>query len=153
MIIEKETEERIKRKVLEILKRENVDLIEFKIFYREGSFCVKVMVDFPYGGITLGDCAYLNRLIFSYIDKEAILGDDFIVEVVSPGTDRKLKERSDFLRVLGRDIKIWLKSSYKGKSYYEGVLKKVGEEEIIIEKGELFSIPLSLINFAKQRIE
>ena len=114
---------------------------------------VKITADFPYGGVTLKVLSFVNKIIFSYLEKENILGEDFVVEVVSPGLDRKLKEKSDFLRVLGRHLKIWLKSPYEGKNYYEGILEKIEEENLIIKSEKIISIPLSLINFAKQRIE
>ena len=153
MILGKEIEEKIKERVSKILKEENLDLVDFKIFPQGGSFIVKITADFPYGGVTLKDLSFVNKIIFSYLEKENILGEDFVVEVVSPGLDRKLKEKSDFLRVLGKYLKIWLKSPYEGKNYYEGILEKIEEENLIIKSEKIISIPLFLINFAKQKIE
>ena len=154
MILGKEIEEKIKRKVFEFLKEENLDLIEFKIFPQGKNFVVRIMTDFSYGGVTLKDLSRINKMVFSYLEEENILGEDFTVEVISPGLDRKLEGKNDFLRVLGKYLKIWLKSSYKGKNYYEGRLEKIDEENLIVKiKEKAISIPLSLVNFAKQKIE
>ncbi len=153
MILEDDQKKKIESRIEMILGELGLDLVEIKLFPQGASLVVRVIADFPYGGITLRDCEKANRRIFSYLEEEKVLGDDFIVEVISPGVDRKLKAKKDFLRVLDRELKIWLYNPLKGKNYWEGKLIEVRDEGIVIQSKEILSIPYEIINFARQKYE
>jgi ribosome maturation factor RimP len=152
MIVDKEIEEKIKGKVREFLERENLCLVEFRLLPHGKAAVVRVVVDYPGGGITIDDCARLNRAIFSYLDREDILGETFSVEVVSPGLHKPLKVKDDFLRVKGRRICVWLKTPLNDKTYLEGKVLEADETKVILEEKEIIEVPLEIIKFAKQKI-
>lgn len=155
MIIDREIEDRVKAKTEELLKKESLTLVEFKLFFRRpSSYVVRVVADYFQGGITIADCAKLNKLLFSYLDREKVIGDDFVIEVISPGLDRKLTTKSDFLRVKDSVVCVWLEESVKGKQYWEGNILEIKDKSIVLndKKGSV-EIPLELIKFGKQNIE
>jgi len=92
---------RIKDKIQGIVNERGMDLVDFRIFWQAGQWVVRSLIDYPEGGITIDECSSINRLIFSFINREKFLGNDFNVEVNSPGLDRPLKEPKDFLRAKG----------------------------------------------------
>ena len=154
MLIEESKKSKVREKIEGFLKSEGLSLVEFKLFLKGNSFAVRVITDYPEGGITINDCARLNKLIFSYLDEEKILGDDFVVEVLSPGIDRKLATKEDFLRVKNKLIALWLNTPVKGKQYWEGQLMDIEEKDLFIkDKKQLLKIPLDNIKFAKQKLE
>ena len=76
-----------------------LDVIEFKVIPHGTSITVRGIVDYPRGGVTMGECSRLNRLIRDYMESTGTWGDDFSVEIDSPGLKRPLKDKNDFLRL------------------------------------------------------
>ena len=142
------------RKVIEeYLKAQDAVLFDL-ILRREGrDLFLRIMVDKPQGGITMEECAYLNKEIIRMLDEKTLLQEAYILEVSSPGLDRPLKTKADFLRCLNRRVRFYLGRAVNGKLEICGFLKGVTEESVNIEvKGESIEVPLSIINKAKQEI-
>jgi len=153
MFPNKESFNEIENKVKDIVKDKNLDLIDFKILSRGHSWVVRSVVDHESGGVTVDECSSLNRIIFSVFENSNILGDDFVVEVNSPGLDRPLTEAKDFIRVKGNIILVWLRESLREKNYLEGELLNVNDDSIILKvKEEIFGIPFGIISKALQKI-
>ncbi len=128
-----------------------VDLRLYKDSQRR--LILEVLADRTEGGITLDECATLNREMGEIIDKTASLPEDYTLEVSSPGLDRPLVTTGDFRRAIGRDIRVFLKEPLQGRLEHRGVVESVQETDIVI-KTETTSvhIPLDKLNKAKQVI-
>ena len=140
-------------KIKELALAGGVEIVESSIFHAQGQATVRVIVDYPDGGVTMDVCAGLNKSLNRYLEETSLLGDNFLIEVNSPGLDRKLKTVNDFKRVLGRNIMLWLKEKVDGKDYHEGVVRSVDENNLVLglEDKELI-INFSLIITGKEKI-
>ena len=58
------------------------------------------------GGVTLDDCAAVNRELAELLDVEDFIQCRYSLEVSSPGLNRPLKKPSDYERFSGRLVKI-----------------------------------------------
>ncbi|MBN2483836.1 MAG: hypothetical protein JXD21_06530 [Candidatus Omnitrophica bacterium] len=132
--------------------REGFDIVEFKSFRQGQERVIRIVADRPWGGITLDECGRLNRLFYAYVESQGAFTENFRLEVISPGLDWKLRDQKDFQRVVGRRIGVWLEEAFDGKTYIEGILRKITKEHIIIEGEGSWEIPLSCVQCAKQRI-
>ncbi|MFH0754141.1 MAG: hypothetical protein V2A70_06210 [Candidatus Omnitrophota bacterium] len=114
---------------------------------------IQIFADKPDGGIGMEECARLNRELAARIDADLFVGDNYTLEVSSPGLDRALVGYRDLRRVLGRDVQVFLKEQFNGKREFSGVLEAVREAEIIVQtrKGEIV-LPMGIIEKAKQII-
>jgi ribosome maturation factor RimP len=54
------------------------------------------------GNVTVDDCAVASRALESRLDREAALGDRYVLEVSSPGIERPLRNADDWRRFAGR---------------------------------------------------
>lgn len=124
------------------------------ICHREGrNLILRVLADYPRGGIDVDTCARLNNELGAILEGKDIIGESYILEVSSPGLDRPLKSGEDFLRCIKREAVFYLSEPVKKKIEWQGVIKEVGEDAVLIESsGEEISIPLTLINKARQII-
>ncbi|MCM8787879.1 MAG: hypothetical protein NC935_07525 [Candidatus Omnitrophica bacterium] len=148
-----EQELKIKRKIQEILQQNSIDLVDFKIFCSGKRYTVRCLIDYPYGGIKVDDCAKINEKIFSFIDETKILGEDFVVEVNSPGLDRPLQSYKDFLRFKNKEVKIWYKNDQHKDSYIEGEIVSVDQDFVLLKKEDnIINISLSKIKLGKVKI-
>lgn len=140
--------------VKEYLAGQGLVLVEL-ICRRQGQGKIlQILVDQPEGGISIDTCARLNRELGAILDEKDILGERYILEVASPGLDRPLKIKADFLRCLKKEAVFYLSGPLKGSIQWQGVIESVTEETVFIEKsGERVGIPLNLINRAKQIIK
>jgi ribosome maturation factor RimP len=135
----------------EFLSVQGLDLVEMDCFRAARSLVVRLSVDKPEGGITVGECSQVNRRIADLIEEKNLIQDSCIVEVNSPGLDRPLKTRQDFRRCPGRKVKFFLIEPINGKIEMDGVISGVSEDAVQVSTpaGDC-SIPLSQIHKAKQ---
>lgn len=136
------------------LKIQGLDLIDLILRHEGRDSIVRILVDRPEGGITVGECAKLNIQISNLLDEKDILQTRYILEVSSPGLGRVLKTKNDFLRCINRKVRFFLNESINGKIELEGVIKKVENDSVYIESSDgIIEVPLTKINKAKQIIE
>jgi len=128
-----------------------VDLRFYKSQNRE--FICEVLADRQEGGITLDECADLNRALGEMLEASGDIQESYIMDVSSPGLDRPLVIASDFKRKLGCDIRIFLKEACEGKIEYRGIVERVSDEGIILKTDiKTIVIPFNKVNKAKQVI-
>lgn len=147
----------IRKMIEEILKGEELFLVDVSVTH---SNKITVLVDSP-RGITIGQCAAINRKVESLLDRNA---EDYELVVSSPGLDSELKVIEQYHKNIGRELEIIMKN----QSRYSGVLTHVGEKEITIReeavpsgrnnlktgtRGEERKIILDEIKKAKVRIQ
>lgn len=136
------------------LGEQNLDLVEF-IYRQEGrNLVLRILVDKPEGGISIGECAALNQQISSFLDEKNLIEGSYLLEVSSPGLDRPLKTNKDFLRCLNREARFFLTEQINGKIEFKGLIREVKAESINVEiDGQNIEVPFSKIFRVKQFIQ
>ena len=78
----------------------------------------------PQGGkITHQDCQSVSEQLSVILDVEDLVpGPPYVLEVSSPGLDRKLIKPPDYERFVGRLAKIWLNEPVGNTKFFEGRL-------------------------------
>src|SRR5438270_13351522 len=85
-------------------------------------------------GVTHEDCAGYSRELGTVLDVEdAVPGGEYLLEVSSPGLDRKLIKRSDFQRFSGSRIKIMTREPLAGNRHFEGRLRTLEADHIVLD--------------------
>lgn len=90
---------------------------------------LEVFVDCD-SGLTLDKCQQLSRFLEFHIDEQGWLGENYVLEVSSPGLSRPLKFKRQYLKNRGRDLEITLSEG----TIKTGTLKSVGESSIFLEE-------------------
>lgn len=143
----------LKLRISPLLEEEGIELIELNFLRARGNLVLKLFVDKKEGGINLADCARLNERISNLLDNLDIIKNRYLLEVSSPGIDRPLKTKNDFLRVKGRKITIFLCETERGKREFSGILKEVDNNFLYLEVNkEIAKIEFEKIISAKQAI-
>jgi ribosome maturation factor RimP len=74
-------------------------------------------------GVTHKDCERVSEQLSVIFDVEDLVpGPSYVLEVSSPGLDRKLIKPADYERFVGRLAKIWLNEPIEKQAYLEGRL-------------------------------
>lgn len=136
---------RIKQVVEPILQTHGVEIIEVMFHPRGKEWRLQILVDKPEGGITVGECARLNREIGYSLDTCDFISHPYLLEVASPGLDRPLKTEQDFRRVKGELLKVVAMLPLQAEAGSAddsvpvnliGTLLEVDEKGIVVEEEE-----------------
>jgi len=128
-------------------------LVDARFYRARGALIFEILADRSVGGITLDECAALNRELGDIIERSGIISESYTLDISSPGIDRPLATLADFKRVIGKDIRIFLREAVNAKIEYRGTLEAADEADITIKtEGTALQIPLDKINKAKQVI-
>lgn len=87
-----ELTEQMKQLVVPLLRENQLELVNIKIGRQGRCFMITIFVDKPDGGITIDECAAINKRIVKKIDEGNLVGDDYVLEVSSPGVDYNKQE-------------------------------------------------------------
>jgi|SRR5579875_358704 len=74
-------------------------------------------------GVTHRDCEALSEQLSVILDVEELVpGGAYVLEVSSPGLDRKLIKQADYEKFSGRLARLWLNEPVENLKYFEGRL-------------------------------
>lgn len=110
---------------------------------------LRVFVDKKEGSITLDDCVAISNHLSQLLAVENI--DYNRLEVSSPGLDRSLKKRADFIRFAGESIRIRLRIALQGQRNFVGTLIEVGDDTLTLDVDGK-SLQFELENLEKARL-
>jgi ribosome maturation factor RimP len=101
-----------------------VEVVEIELRGGGKSRMLRVFIDRP-AGVTHEDCVSLSREVSTIFDVEdAIPGGAYVLEVSSPGLDRKLFRPADFERFQGSRVKLTTRDPVNGNRHFEGRLER-----------------------------
>lgn len=110
---------------------------------------LRLYIDRP-GGVTLDDCQRVSEQIGAWLDVEDPLPGSYVLEVSSPGFDRRLRTAAHFERFGGEQARIELKDARDGRRKFLGRLAGVEGGVVMIEvDGEVVRLPMSDIAVAR----
>lgn len=90
---------------------------------------VRLYIDRP-PAITLTDCEHVSEQISDLLDVEDPIVGNYVLEVSSPGIDRRLRTSAHFAAVVGAEVNVELKRAVDGRRRFRGRLDKVESESI-----------------------
>ncbi len=115
---------------------------------------LRITIDRP-EGISHGDCEAVSKQVSVILDVEELVpGPGYVLEVSSPGMDRKLVKASEYERFTGRLARISLAEPVENSRFYEGRLAGCSEGMVRLEvNGRIVALPLAGIRKAQLVVE
>ena len=103
--------------------------------------------------MTIKDCEVISRKITKILDHSYPELNDVIIEVSSPGIDRKLANIEDYKKFMGYFVKLKLKKPIERKTNIVGKLVEIiNSKKILIEIKEVL-IEIELENIEKGKLD
>ena len=85
-------------------------------------------------GVTHEDCANLSREVSTILDVEDVVpGGSYLLEVSSPGLDRKLVRPADYERFTGCRVKLTTRQPINGNRFFEGRLESFEQGKLTLD--------------------
>ncbi|MBN2354846.1 ribosome maturation factor RimP [candidate division KSB1 bacterium] len=144
--------EELKNLIEPVLSGMGLDLIDLKMYGQGNRTIVRVYID-QMGGVNIERCTRASRAIEDLLDQKDFFANRYVLEVSSPGTDRPLKSEGDFLRHLGRKVKICSEQQQNMQEYTGYIDGVAGEVVNLSTKEGIQSIPLETILSCKLIVE
>lgn len=113
------------------LEEGNYFLVDIQIKASKVSQKVTILVDKD-EGITIQECTSISRRLAKQLEELEVFTDPYTLEVSSPGLDQPLVLLRQYLKNLGRNLKVTLKT---GESV-SGLLLEAKEESILLQLPE-----------------
>lgn len=131
----------------------SAQIFELKVNKQNNVIVIDLVVDKARGGINSDECAFVNREISKILEEQDVVGVGYAINVSSPGVDRPLENRRDFMRVVGREVRFHLSEKLEGKLEHAGIVDEVFDDEVKIKvRSEDLVIKYTIINKAVQII-
>ena len=112
-----------------------LEVVEIEMRGGARSRTLRIFIDKPQG-VTHEDCANLSREVSTLLDiEDAVPGGSYMLEVSSPGLDRKLFRPADFERFQGSQVKLTTRDPVNGNRHFEGRLEQFRAGRLTLELG------------------
>ena len=123
-------EEKITKWVSDILqeKSESFFLVDVGVNPAPKGAKVTVYLDGDQG-ISIDACADVSRTLSAHLEEEDVMNGKYVLEVSSPGLDQPLKLHRQYIKNVGRNVKVLLQDNQTTK----GTLCRVSEDAIELE--------------------
>lgn len=109
------------------------ELVDLELRLGGRSGLVRLFIDSE-NGITLEDCERVSHQVSALLDVEDPIPGHYVLEVSSPGVNRRLRKPEDFARFRGERVKVELTTpTPEGRRRFTGKLGPVTGDEFVIE--------------------
>lgn len=110
-----------------------LELVEVEFLGSGKARMLRIFID-KSGGVTHEDCENVSREVSTILDMEDVVpGDSYLLEVSSPGLDRKLTKPDDYERFKGSLIKVTTYEPVEGNRNFRGRLEGLENGKFTIE--------------------
>jgi len=130
------------------------ELVDLEYRREPRGWTLRLYIDKP-GGVTIDDCQAVSEMASFHLDATDIISAGYLLEVSSPGLDRKLKNTRDFERFMGAAVTVTTFLALEGQLHFTGVLSSADDERIVVDDATsgMRTIPRSAIAGARLRGE
>jgi ribosome maturation factor RimP len=110
------------------------------------------------GGVSHADCQRVSQQLSVILDVEELVpGPEYVLEISSPGLDRKLTKAADFERFTGRLAKITTAEPVGQTTFFEGRLAGFADGKVRMElkgrEARVVELPFETIRKAQLVVE
>ena len=136
---------------------EGIEIVEVELKGSGRNQLLRIFIDKP-AGVTHSDCETVSQKVGELLDSEDALPGHYVLEVSSPGVERKLKKPGDFERFQGQKVRVVMREQNgeeRKSRFVEGILTGTENGGVLLETagGERLHIPYDAIDRANLKFE
>ena len=134
-IVQKTDTEKIEVLAREVARDLSLSLFDLEVAREGPRIILRVFVDRE-GGVVLSEIETYSRRLGALLDVEDPVAGAYVMEVSSPGVNRRLRRPEHFAASIGRRVKVTLAEPREGRRHIVGVLSGSDGEGIAIAVGD-----------------
>ena len=147
--IKKMIKEEIEKIIEPVIERRNCFLWGLEILRGRKRPTLRIYIE-SVAGANIEDCENISKDLNYEIDLDSSFGDDYVLEVSTPGISRKFFKQSQLKDYIGEKLKIKLREPLEGVKNIEGVLVDCNTDSFLIESSELeYKLNFNDIDFCR----
>jgi ribosome maturation factor RimP len=166
--VEQERLARIRAAAQRVAAGHGLEIFDVQLRRESIGTVLRVIIDRPDRGVPetpeeavgIEECQRVSQDLSAVLDvedeelEEAALGQQYTLEVSSPGLDRPLRHEADYRRFAGRLAKIVTRDPLNGQSAFAGRIVGVDHGEVVLEEGrKTHRVPVTGIKRANLDVE
>lgn len=128
-----------------ILEEQGMELVDLEVSRKGDRLWVRMFIDRVErveGGVTAEELGYFNREFGRVLEVEEIIPESYLLEVSSPGVNRRIRKLKDFMAFLGEMVTVTAKDRISGRKRFHGRLAGADEKGVTLEdEGRVFTVP------------
>ena len=137
--------ERVRQIAERVAGSSGLEVVEVEVLGAGKHRVLRVFIDRPGAapgphhpeGVTHEDCSRFSREFGTIVDVEdAMPGGSYVLEVSSPGLDRKLRTAADFERFRGHRVKLTTREPVNNNRHFEGKLESFENGTLLLDVSE-----------------
>jgi ribosome maturation factor RimP len=159
---------RIRETAERVVRSHGLDIFDVQLRRESIGTVLRVVIDRPDRGVPekpeeavgIEECQRVSQDLSAVLDVEeeelgeSALGQQYTLEVSSPGLDRPLRHEADYRRFQGRLAKLVTTEPLNGQSAFAGRIVAIEDSHVVLEEGrKTHRVPLAQIKRAQLAIE
>ena len=125
--------DRVREVVERVAASRGLEAVEVELRGGGKARMLRIVIDKP-SGVTHEDCAKVSTEVGTILDVEdAAPGGSYLLEVSSPGLDRKLLRPADYERFTGSLVKLTTRQPVSGNRHFEGRLESFRDGRLTLD--------------------
>jgi ribosome maturation factor RimP len=135
-------EEKVREIAERVAASSGLEIVEVELLGGGKHRMLRVYIDRPGAvpshdhpdGVTHDDCTNFSREFGTILDVEDVMpGGSYVLEVSSPGLDRKLSRAADFERFRGHRVKLMTRQPVNNNRHFEGKLESFENGKLLLD--------------------
>lgn len=123
---------RISRVAIPVLADLGLRLVRVKLGGTPST--LQIMAEQADGTMTIDACESASKALSPVLDLEDPIAGEYRLELSSPGIDRPLVRRSDFVRAFGQEVRIELGIAIEGRKRFKGIVMEAGRDRVVLKR-------------------
>jgi len=128
--------DRVREATRDLMAGLNLELVDVEYSrQQQGPRSLRLSIDRP-SGVTVDDCARVSEMVGKVLEREDIIRESYVLEVMSPGLDRPLRMPEEFVASIGKKVRLKLDEPVEGRRRYSGRILSAGDGSFRLSVGE-----------------
>jgi ribosome maturation factor RimP len=141
--------ERVEELASKVSESLDVQLVDVELVNEGGIRILRIYIE-KAGGVGLDDCEAVSRRLDKHLDEEDMLDFSYMLEVSSPGLERRLKHDREYQVFIGRYVEVNTYAPVEGRKRFQGILMGLNDGVVSVdESGTTIQIPKDRISKAQ----
>lgn len=129
-----------------------VEVFDLNVLREGPRTLIRIFLDRE-GGVRLGECESFSRKMSAALDVHDPMPGPYVLEVSSPGLDRRLVKPAHYASATGKRVKVSLAEPVEGSRNYTGTLVRADEDGFDLEKdGRTFRFAYGAVRKARLEV-
>ena len=146
----------VKPFIEEIVKANNLNLYDLEFVKEDGTWFLRVSIERDDGSMDFETAEVISNLVSAKLDELDPISHEYVLDVCSPGVERPIRNKEEFIKNLNQYISVYLKEvDDLNNDMYTGDLLEVNDEGIIIsykDKTRTKKVSIDFKNIEKAHI-